>query len=181
MPRIPIPVAARKRPKAVNTPRAAGDLLAERRVRMNPYIGNGRGTATVLPPTKTIVGRGLAHRHLDARQRACLAADVLDGAVQLDPSQKQLAEIFGISAPYIQVARKLSPGKRAAILRGWDPTSFADLVNPSRQLQPQLRLRAPDAKANGKSSISDTEIENMIKAVGIERTLEVAAQVESTI
>jgi hypothetical protein len=99
---------------------------------------NGNGGGQILPPTTRISGRSLVHRQLDARQRACLAAGVLDGTSQFDPSVKQLADIFGVSIPYIMTARKLSLGKRIAILRGWDPTSFAEL-----RRQPQLRLPGP--------------------------------------
>ena len=86
---------------------------------MHSYISGGPQAATLLPPipTRTIVGAGLANCHLDKRQRAVLAADVLDGMATVALSQKQLADIFDVSVPYINVARKLSPGKRAAILR----------------------------------------------------------------
>jgi hypothetical protein len=102
---------------------------------MSSY-SNGHGTA-ILPPTtqKVITGASIVHRQLDKRQRAILAADVLDGMVRLDPSQKQLAQIFGVSVVYVAIARKLSPGKRVAILRKWDPTPFTELMNPPpRQL-----------------------------------------------
>ena len=108
---------------------------------MHSYTNGGPAAATLLPPTptRTIVGAGLAHRHLDKRQRACLAADVIDGVVTFIPSQQQLAHIFGVSVPYIELARKLPIGKRTAILRGFDPVSFVELMNPPRQLS----LRGP--------------------------------------
>jgi hypothetical protein len=141
---------------------------------MDHHSKNGNGGAvTILPPAKTIAGRGLAHRHLDARQRATWAADVLDGTVQFTPSQKQLADLFGVSIPYTQAARKLSPGRRAAIQRGWDPVSFADLVHPQRQLR--LKLPAPMS-----ASITNLQLEHVIRTVGIERVLEAAVQVERT-
>jgi hypothetical protein len=139
---------------------------------MDHHSKNGNGGAvTILPPTTTMNGRGLAHRQLDARQRAVLAADVLDGTVRLNPSQKQLADLFGVSIPYIQAARRLSAGKRTAILRGWDPTSFADLVHPQRQLR--LKLPVPNC-----ASITNVQLEHVIRAVGVERVLEAAVQVE---
>jgi hypothetical protein len=136
---------------------------------MHSYIGNGHGTAILPPiPTKTILGAGIANRHLDARQKACLAADVLDGLVTFIPSQKQLADLLGVSVPYINVARKLSPGKRVAILKGRDSTSFEGLVHPQHR-----QLLVPNC-----ASITNSYLETVIRAVGIDRTLEVAIGVE---
>ena len=139
---------------------------------MHSYISGGPQAATLLPPipTRTIVGAGLANCHLDKRQRAVLAADVLDGMATVALSQKQLADIFDVSVPYINVARKLSPGKRAAILRDWDPTSFADLVHPQ-----QRQLRVPNC-----ASITNLQLEHVIRAVGVDRALEAAVAVERT-
>jgi hypothetical protein len=134
------------------------------------YISDIDGFATLLPPipTRTIVGAGLANRQLDKRQRACLAADVLDGMVTFSPSQTQLANLLGVSAPYIIAARRLSAGKRAAILRGWDPTSFTDLVRPQQR---QLLV-------SNCASITNLQLEHVIRAVGVDRALEAAVQVE---
>ena len=141
---------------------------------MHSYTNGGPMAATPLPiPTRTILGAGLANRHyLDKRQRACMVADVLDGLTQFVPSQQQLAHIFGVSVPYIQAARGLAPGKRAAILRGFDPVSFADLVHPQRQLQ--LKLPAPNC-----ASVTNRQLEQLIRVVGVERTLEAAVAIES--
>jgi hypothetical protein len=137
---------------------------------------NGGAAATLLPPipTRTIVGASLAHRQLDARQRAVLAADVLDGVVTFTPTQAQIALICGVSVPYIMVARKLSPGKRAAILRGWDPTSFAELMNPPRQLS-LAGPAIPDMRV-----ITDIDLEHVARVVGVERMLAAAVAVEHT-
>jgi hypothetical protein len=139
---------------------------------MDQYSKNGNGGAvTILPPTKTIIGRGLAHRHLDARQKACLVADVLGGLTQFVPSKQQLARIFGVSIPYIELARKLPVGKRIAILRGLDPVSFAELLRPQRQLR--LKLPAPMC-----ASVTNLQLEHVIRTVGVERVLEAAVAVE---
>jgi hypothetical protein len=145
---------------------------------MHSYISGGPQAATLLPPipTPTIVGAGLANRQLDKRQRAILAADVLDGVVRLDPSQKQLAQIFGVSVPYVMIARKLSPGKRAAILRGWDPTPFTELMNPPPR---QLSLAGPVIPTM--KAITDIDLQNLIRTVGIERALDAAVAVEHTV
>jgi hypothetical protein len=128
--------------------------------------GNG-GAAFILPPTpKVITGRSLVHRQLDARQRAVVAADILDGLVRFCPSQTQLASLCGVSVVYIDLARKLTPGKREAILRGSDPQSFAELLHSSRLLVPNC------------ASITNKHLEMMIRAAGIERVLDIACVVE---
>jgi hypothetical protein len=134
--------------------------------------GNGgNGATTLISPTKTIAGRGLAHRHLDSRQRAVLAADVLDGTVQFDLSQTQLATLLGVSVPYIQAARKLSPSKRTGILHGWDLMSFAELVPTQRQ----LRMKLPMPMC---ASITNHQLQHVIRTVGVERALNAAVEVE---
>jgi hypothetical protein len=137
---------------------------------MHSYSSDGRQAATLLLPipTRTIVGAGLGNRRIDKRQRACLVADVLDGTMTFVPSVQQLADIFNVSIPYVNVARKLSPGKRAAILRDWDPTSFADLVHSQ-----QRQLRVPNC-----ASITNLQLEHVIRAVGVDRALEAAIAAE---
>jgi hypothetical protein len=136
---------------------------------MVTYI-NGNGAA-IPSVTKVITGAGLAHRHLTKPQRACLAADTYDGLARLTPSQTQLADIFGVSVPYIMAARTLSPERRIAILNGQDTTSFTDLVRPTRQLQ--LKLPAPNC-----ASITNLQLQHVIRAVGVDRALAAAVAVE---
>jgi hypothetical protein len=152
-------------------------LRAARRLLTNDHHaknGNG-GAVTILPPTtKVIRGVSLAHRELDAPQLAVLAADVADRLVTFIPSQQQLARLFGVSVPYIRAAQRLSPSQRAAILRGLDPVSFTDLVNP-----PRLSLAGPmipDLKV-----IPDIVLENLARAVGVDRLLAAAIAVEHNI
>jgi hypothetical protein len=140
---------------------------------MEFHSKNGNGGAEILPPTtKVITGQSLAHRQLDKRQRACLAADVLDGMVRFTPTMAQIASILNVSPTYVLAASKLTPGKRNAILRGGDPVSFTDLVRPTRQLQ--LRLPTPNC-----ASITNSYLKTVIRAAGVERTLEAACAVES--
>jgi hypothetical protein len=141
---------------------------------MDLHSRNGNGGAVLLPPTpQVLTGQSLVHRLLDKRQRAVLAAGVSDGLVRFVPSQKQLADIFGVSIPYIELARRLSPDKRAAIVRGWDSTSFAKLLRPQRQLR--LKLPAPNC-----ASITNLQLEHVIRAAGVERVLDAAVAVERT-
>jgi hypothetical protein len=120
---------------------------------------------------RVIDGRSLVHRRLDARQKAVLAADVVDGLATIRLTTKQLAEIFNVSVPYIALARELSPEKRSGIITGTDSTSFAGLLNAPA---PTLALPAP----NWKALIDDTSLFNIVSAVGIDRVLSAASAVE---
>src|SRR5262245_42703717 len=123
---------------------------------------NGNGGAAIIPPTpiRTITGHSLVHRDLNKRQLAVLCANVVDGLALYIPTQKELADIFGVSVRYVEIARGLSLLRRAAILKGRDQTSFAEL-SPPRQLA--LKMIKPE--------ISDTQLENLVRAVGVERML----------
>jgi hypothetical protein len=129
---------------------------------------NGNGGAVILPPTpKVLTGRSLAHRRLDKRQRAILAANVLDKLTVFDPSQKQIAEMFGVSVVYVQLACGLSPGKREAILRGWDKTPFAALMPKSGTMKVI------------NSKITDRELVKAVRTIGVERVLTAAVAAEA--
>ena len=125
---------------------------------------NGNGSA--IAARRVLSGRGLAHRRLNARQRAALAADVVDGIVTIQLTLKQMAQIFGVSAPYIALAQQLTPEKRAAILSGKDDTSFAGLLNPHA---PQLALPAPRLAITWDGASDDALLAN-VRAAGVART-----------
>ena len=99
-------------------------------------ITNGNGSATAAP--RVLNGRGISHRHPDKRRRAVLAAELADGRAIVQLSIVQLAELLGVSRTYIDTARRLTPGKRRAILSGQDSTSFQTLLSPS-----PVRLASP--------------------------------------
>jgi hypothetical protein len=137
-----------------------------------PTNGNG-SAATILPPTKTVItGVSLVHRRLTKAQRAVLAANVIDGLARYVPTNQRVYADFGMSQPYVDIARRLTPQRREAILRGWDQTSFAELMNPPRQLSLAGPL-TPNMKV-----VTDADLEQMIRAVGLERALAVACTVE---
>jgi hypothetical protein len=132
---------------------------------------NGNGGASNPPPTpKVLYGASLAHRHLNARQRAVLAADALDGLVRFAPTQNQVAAAFGVSVPYIMAARRLSPDQRATILQGSDSTSFAELIQPRQR---RLKLRLPNF------AITNDELVRAVRAVGVNRVLDAAIAAEA--
>ena len=133
-----------------------------------PTNGNG-GVVILPPPTKAIGGRGLARRKLDQRQKACAIVGVLDGVIPFAPSQKQLADLFHVSVVYVELARRLSAEKRAAILSGKDKTSFADLMTRPHQLVLPAITELPDSV-----------VERLVRSIGTDRLLTIACAVEST-
>jgi hypothetical protein len=116
---------------------------------------------------QVISGRALAHRRLNARQRAAIAAQLLEQEVVIDLSVRQMAQLIGVSVPYILAARQLSSEKREAIVNGKDLTSFTTLLPPASK---PLALPKP---------ATDLELADIVRAAGIERILAVACQVEN--
>jgi hypothetical protein len=137
------------------------------RYEMVNSINNGHG-ATAVPRIK---GAGIANRRADKRQLAALAAAVLEGDIGYEPSLRQLAQIFGVNPVYIILARRFSPAKRKAIITGEDVTSFSSLLNP-----PAAPFALPKPKL-----VSDQQLEDIIRIAGIDRTLSVAAAVETRV
>jgi hypothetical protein len=105
---------------------------------------------------------GRALRYLDARQKACLGANLLG-----EPGQPftltLLANVLHVTPAYIIAARKLLPIKRDGILRGYDKTSFAPLLK----------------KANGNGVIDDVKLLALVRTVGVSRVIDAACTVEA--
>jgi hypothetical protein len=137
---------------------------------------NGNGGATATP--RVIRGASVAHQDLDKRQRACLTAEVLEGAANYQPTRKELAQLLGVSGNYIDAARKLSPERRRAIIEGRDDTSFAALLNPP---EPQFALPMPASSiATNGEAIDDNTLFNIVATAGVDRVLTTAVEVERT-
>jgi hypothetical protein len=109
---------------------------------MDQYSKNGNGgVVTILPPaTKVIRGVSLVHRELSKTQLAVLGANIEDGLTRYVQTNQEVAASLGVSQTYINAARRLPLERREAILKGWDTTSIAELLNPPRQVS----LRGPD-------------------------------------
>ena len=131
---------------------------------MDKHTTNGNESA--IAPRRVLSGRGLAHRHLNKRQRAVLAADVVDGIVTVQLSAKQVAQLLAVSVPYLALAQQFSPEKRAAILSGKDDTSFVALLNPPT---PQLALPATRLAIAWDGASDDALLAN-VRAAGVART-----------
>jgi hypothetical protein len=133
---------------------------------MGITTGNGAATRRVLK------GR-LNLRHLDKRQRAVLAADLVDGRLMLQPSIQQAAALLEVNSTYVGLALRLSDGIRAAILSG-DPIAFTALLDlPAKQL-----VRSKPVNGNG-SGMSDARLVAIAKTVGVNRMLTAAAAAEA--
>jgi hypothetical protein len=125
-------------------------------------FGNSNASAA----RRVISGRSLVHRHLDACQKAAIAAEILVEEVAIKLSMAQLAQLVGVSIPYIRAARQLSPEIRQAIAAGETTMSFAFLLKPSTK---PLTLAKP---------VTNMQLADIICHAGLDRTLEVACQVE---
>ena len=130
---------------------------------MTMHTTNGNGSA--IAARQVLSGRGLAHRRLNKRQRAVLAADVVDGLVTVQLTAKQVAQLLGVSAPYIALAQQFTPEKRAAIMSGKDDTSFVACSIPPAP----LALPAPSLAISWDGANDDALLAN-VRAAGITRT-----------
>jgi hypothetical protein len=108
---------------------------------------------------------GRALRYLDARQRACMGANILNGPGHLFTTTL-LANILHVSPAYIAAARKLSPLDRDGILSGLDKRSFSPFLKKKKN-------------GNGHGTIDDFALLAMVREVGIERTLDAACLIEA--
>jgi hypothetical protein len=127
------------------------------------------GCATALAGKKTVIkGSGVLHRKASKSQLAALVAAIVKQDVGYEPSAKQLASWFGVNLAYVGVAMSLTPAARAAIISGEKKTEFAALLNPPKTL------------ALPKSKPVPTEmLVQLIREIGIEKTLDLAASVEA--
>jgi hypothetical protein len=132
--------------------------------KMTKHLLNG--SAAVIQ--RVLSGRSVAQqlRHLDERQRGCLAANVLDGLVRYQPTARSLSREFRVSERYIRAGQCLSPQKREAVINRRDSTPFAVLLNPS---EPTLALPAP-------KPVTDDDLVHLAHLVGADRWLHAAAE-----
>jgi hypothetical protein len=126
---------------------------------MRLHSQNGNGGAVILPPTpRAIDGRSLAHRQLSKRQRACLAANIYDGQTRLNLTQRQAADLLGVSLSYVRFALALPPDVRV-------PAN----VRPPRRVSMKVV----------NTTISNNDLVKVIRAVGVDRVLEAAVAAEA--
>jgi hypothetical protein len=108
---------------------------------------------------------------LNKRQRACHAANVIEGLTVITLTQKLVAAILGVSQPYVNFARTLPPGQRQAILCGLDSTPFTTLMKPvNNGIKPGKTLR---------TDITDAELVKAVRQIGVNRVLNAAIAAEA--
>jgi hypothetical protein len=113
------------------------------------FNGNGFGMPVVR-------AKSLAHTTtLSPGQLAVQAANVLDGRAPYQPTQLSLAKEFGVSVPMIELARQLSPAARDLVMNGMPIAYFRQRF------------------------IADRAAFAMVRAIGVDRMLDIAAAVEA--
>ncbi len=120
-------------------------------------------------PPRVISGRSLVHRKLGAPQKAAIAAGILNGDVAIKLSMRQLAQLVGVSVPYIRAASQLSSEVRRSIADDEGSLSFTCLLKSSFK---PLALPKPVI-------VTDEKLSNIIKTAGIDRVLALACEVET--
>jgi hypothetical protein len=108
---------------------------------------------------REVTGRNLAHVNRTPIQRAMLAADIAKGdTVVVKPTLRQALMLTGASGSYAVAAKKLDTAEKRSIASG---------------LRPLISRRVPTLPSN-------KMLMNMIRMVGVDRILDVAAEVERT-
>jgi len=99
---------------------------------------------------RTISGAGLAQRQrrMSAAERACFAADVIDGKIMLAGlTVKSIAALIGVCPAYVHRALNLTPEQRIEVRCGYRPLvqpRCAPLPTEWDELVKELRLLGPD-------------------------------------
>jgi len=115
---------------------------------------------------RAISGASLAQlrRRMSAPERACLAADIVDGRVILQGlTVKAIAALVGVNMGYVDRALRLTPEQREQVRRGDRP-----LVAP----QPYAPTDA--------GCMSDDMLVEVVRRVGIDRALHAMVVAEDT-
>jgi hypothetical protein len=118
---------------------------------------------------RSISGHSLAQRlrRMSAPERAVLAADIIDGRVLLQGlTAKSIATIVGVNQNYLFAALRATPEQRTAIKNGMRP-----LIQPQPDVMP-----APTTIDWAR--VDDTVLTDVVRAIGVDRTLDAAAAVE---
>src|SRR5262249_31522870 len=117
---------------------------------------------------RAISGAGLAQlrRRMSAAERACLAADIIDGRVILQGlTAKAIATLVGVNLGYVDRALRLTPEQRAEVCRGDRPLVL-----------PQARTSAPVDWAK----IGDDMLVEAVRRIGIDRALNAVIVADET-
>jgi hypothetical protein len=103
---------------------------------------------------RVVRGVSLAHRRLNAYQRAVIAADILDGRVVYQPTEQELARSLKVSVPYIERARRLTPDQRRHLAISTMPAPMQQLKAAAKVSKTLAKLRMPQMwNGNGHANI----------------------------
>jgi hypothetical protein len=108
---------------------------------------------------RAISGASLAQlrRHMPAAERACLAADIVDGRVILQGlTAKSVASLCGVNMAYVNVALNLAPEQREEVRRG-----RRSLVPPPPKPSPAFDW----------DTVNDDVLVEAVRKIGIDRAL----------
>src|SRR5262245_2378698 len=117
---------------------------------------------------RAISGASLAQlrRHMRAAERACLAADIVDGRVALQGlTTKAIAALVGVSVGYVDRALRLTPEQRVEVSRGARPL-------------PPAQKHTNDRSINW-NAVDDDVLVEAIRRIGIDRALNAAVAAET--
>jgi hypothetical protein len=132
---------------------------------MTIYHSNGSPTSR-----RAITGAGLAQlrRRLSPAERACLAADIIDGRTALVAlTAKAIATLVGVNLGYVDRALKLTSAQRQGVRAGDRP-----LILP----QPRKPREPVDWGA-----IGDAELAEAISRIGVDRAINAAIAAERAV
>lgn len=168
----------RRAPRALNSPIPGGTAAAwpaadkrrARRLRRRALRNRPNEELQMLQYVnghrRAISGAGLAQlrRRMTPAERACLAADIVDGRVILQGlTTKAVAALVGVSVGYVDHALRLTPEQREQVRHGDRP-----LVSP--------RTYPP---SDG-GCMSDDMLVEVVRRVGIDRALHAMVVAEDT-
>jgi hypothetical protein len=111
---------------------------------------------------KTINARSLPHKKLPKPARSVLGANMLGGFVRPENlTRAMMAAIVGVSVTYLDIASRLTPEQRAAVLRG-ERTLFMPRTKPA--------LPKPEKK-----------LAEVVAEIGVDQTLALLAANENRV
>ncbi len=129
------------------------------------YHSNGGAQGASFSVPRAVQARSLSCARLSKAERAIIGADVIDGRAFLHLTVKLVAMTVGCSAGSVFRALQLSPEQREEVRRGRRP-----LVRQQSRALPVSEIDW--------SELDDAALSDIVRRIGIDRTLEAAAAAE---
>ena len=127
-------------------------------------------------PCRAISGVSLAQlrRHMAAPERACLAADIIDGRVVLQGlTAKGIAALCGVNLAYVNAALNLTPEQRCEASRGARPLAKdSHVLDLEGRLQERLGTKVDLRYRQGKGALAvhffnDEDLQRILDILGV--------------